>query len=159
MVIHSLPSHVVAQIAKNLQPPSHTPPLCVMLSSNFNPCLVYCDIGYIIPYAWKPHFFHKKVWPYPIREDIFLLDSYVQVGYVKFEEISAAFRIGFQVHDMKVVTWIHHDQVCTRRTKLHELNHNLIKFNTTYLTYKQELRKNESSQTVQTDNSRFKYND
>ena len=45
------------------------------------------------------------MWPYPIQEDIFY-SWIIRTGKISFEwfdEISEAFRIGFQVHKMKAV--------------------------------------------------------
>ena len=55
-------------------------------------------------------FFLLKGWPYPIEEDIFLflINTYgFFFSFVKFDKISAAFCIGLQVHEMKVVPCHH----------------------------------------------------
>ena len=67
------------------------------------------------------------------------------VSYDKFDEISVAFHIGLQVHEMKVVTSTDHDQVCTQRTKQYGDHRNFIKSNTTYLTYDCEWSKKKKS--------------
>ena len=55
--------------------------------------------------AWRSHLCLLKVWPYPIKEEFFfIVDSYV--SFPKFDEISVAFHIDLQAHDMKAVTLI-----------------------------------------------------
>jgi len=88
----------------------------------------------------------------------FIVDSYVKVKSL-FLNLTK-----FQQHFTlisKYTTWkgwheFIHNQVCTQRTKWNALYQNFIKFKKKDLTYTYESTiKNDSFQTVQTDNSRF----
>ena len=112
-----------------------------------------------LSHAWNLTFlFLSKVWPYPIQEDIFIEDSYVNVKSV-FLNLTKFWQHFALIS--KYTTWkqwheFHHSQVCTQITKWNALYQNFINFKKRDLIYTYESTiKNAYSQTVQMDNSRF----